>query len=276
MEITSPSGKIYVVGEELGKNERFKLYHCIFEENQVCILKIARKPAFNGLLDREAFILETMKKEADAIEAEYGEIRKPEEPPLNYHYFFPQLIETFVSAEQNGSRIIILSQAHIASDLNKLKPISHLITRDNVRVDPKTSAWILGKLLKLLVFTHSQNITIGDLDGSNILINGEQHYVSIFDWSDAIIGNGQMPENVAANEVSQVAREITLILGGDLATGELPKDKQLEDTRYEDFIKNLFNESEPSAKLAHQKFYELIESLWPRGFHKFNTYYLTT
>ena len=273
MEITSPSGRIYVVGDELGSDEQFKLYQCATADgNRICILKIARQVAFNGLLDREAYLLDAMKKEAISLEEEYGKI-KDSDKKLNYHFYFPELIETFVSTEQNNSRINILSLAHIAKDLNDLTPISHLLSRENVRVDPRTSAWILGKLLKMLVFTQSQNISINNLEGDNILINREQHYVTLFDWTKATLGNGQMLENTITTEISKIAQEVVLILGSDLTTKKLLEDKQLGDNRYEDFIKNLIDNPEADAQIVHQKFYELIRSLWPREFYKF-TYYL--
>lgn len=274
MEIQSPKG-IYVVGKELGKDDRFKMYHCIAGDNKVCILKIARKTAFNGLLDREAFLLETMKAEAESLEEEYRRIKGTDQVWLNYHFFFPQVIETFISKEQGNSRINILSMAHIASDLDKLTPISYLLSRENVRVDPRSSAWILGKLLRMLVFIQSQNISVKDLSGDNILINREKHYVSLFDWTKAVLGNSPMPKEIVSVEIAKVAELITSILGGDPETGKLPEDKQLVDKRYENFIKNMADGLVDDIGQAHDKFYELIWSLWPRKFHQFTTY-LTT
>ncbi len=274
MEITSPSGKIYVVGDELGKDERFKLYQCSDGDNQVCVLKIARSRGYNGFLDREAYLLTTIQKEAEELEEEYKLVNKTDKL-LNYHFFFPRLVESFISTEQGNSRITIISLAHVATSLSKLSPISHLRIRENVRVDPRSSAWILGKLLKLLVFTHSQNITIGDLDGENILINREEHYVTIFDWTKAVMGNGTMSSPVAVNEISRVALEVTLILGGNISTGKLPKDEQLKDKSYEDFLRNLLKGRDGfTAGEAHQKFYQLIRSMWPTKFHQFNTHIL--
>jgi len=274
MEITSPSGRKYVVGDELGKDERFKLYQCTSESDQVCVLKIALSRGYNGFLDREAYLLTVMQKEAEELEEEYKSVNKTDKL-LNYHFFFPRLVESFISAEQENCRITIISLAHVATSLSKLSPISHLRIRDNVRVDPRSSAWILGKLLKLLVFTHSQNISIGYLEAENILINREEHYVTIFDWTKAVIGNCAMPSVTTINEISRIANEVTLILGGNISTGKLPKDEQLTDKRYEDFLRNLLKGKDGfTASEAHKNFYKLIRSLWPTKFHNFNTHIL--
>jgi len=39
--------------------------------------------------------------------------------------------------------------------------------------------WILGKLLKTLIFVHSAGITVNDLSRNNILLNKEEHLVTI-------------------------------------------------------------------------------------------------
>lgn len=272
MEIISPKGITYVVKNEIGKDERFRLFECSTETDSVCILKIARRSAWNGLLDREAFLLEEMTQEARLLQEEFAKINKTDKL-LNYHYFFPKLLETFVSEEQKGCRISILSFTHVAKSLDDLTPIGHLLNKENVRIDPRSSAWIMGKMLKLLGFTQNQGIVlISSLGLDNVLINRTQHYVMLFDWTRAISGNGNLTEIETTGEIAQVSKEVTMLLGGDLATGALPKDKQLENNLYEKFLKELAAGLYSDADEAHQRFYILIRFLWPRGFHKFATY----
>ncbi len=271
MKIVSPKEKLVIIDHELGANTQFKLYQCQVADDTVCILKIARKKSFNGLLDREAFILDKMKTEAFELEKELQEKEKTDKF-LNYHYFFPQLLETFISPEQENSRISLLSFSHVAKGLNKLSPLSHLVTKENVRIDPRSSAWILGKLLKLLSFVHDQGIAVGNLTGENILINREQHYVMIADWSQAIT-SAILPATTTRREIAQVAIETILALNGNPKNGKLPLSEQLSDTRYERFIRDLATEShECDAFTAHNKFYKLIRSIWPSKFHPFTTY----
>ncbi len=266
----------YPVGKPLGKpDHRFRLYECGLpdELNHTGILKIASEIENNGELDREALALQMMRKEAARLEGEYAKVKKKPEYMMNYQFFFPNLVDTFVCEEQGGRRVNILSFEEIANEREDLVPIAHIVSRDRVRVDPRTSGWILGKLLKLLVFTHPQGIS-GNLLGSNILLNRQQHYVSVFDWTEALLGDAPVSEDVAREEISQVAREVTLVLGGDPETGEIPPDAQLEDGRYQEFLSRLVDGEESDAGEAHRQFYELIDELWPRGFHKWSTYSL--
>jgi hypothetical protein len=274
MKVTGPSGQIYAIGHELGKSERFKFYQCAHGDNKACILKIARKKTFNGLLDKEAYILQILDKEAFELEEEYG-MKNATDKKLGYDFFFPKLLESFVVEEQGGSRINVLSLARVANDLSELTPLSHLTSQEMVRVDPETSAWILGKTLKALCFAHSQDILIQNLTGDNIFINREQQNVTIFDWTEATPITWAIPENLAAEEISKVAKTVVMALGGNPVTGELLADNQLTDNSYEVFIRSLINADERNVFKAHEKFYELILALWPRKSHKFTTYCLT-
>lgn len=262
----------YDVGESIGGTEEFRLYECMVPEQGPCILKIATNVSHNGLLDREAYILAEMRKEATELEEEYSKIKKDEKKFLNYHFMFPDIIESFVSEEQEGRRVNILGFSAIAEELPDLIPLSHIVSRDRARVDPRTSAWILGKLLKLLVFTHSQNILIGSIVDENIVINREQHYVAIADWTAATTLPGQISLESVSAEIAAVTREVVVVLGGNPEDGAIPKDLQLENDRYQEFLKDLLGGKFDDAQKAHGEFYKLIRELWPRGFHKYRTY----
>ncbi|MFZ4648517.1 MAG: hypothetical protein ACOYMB_02640 [Patescibacteria group bacterium] len=273
MEIVGPSGQIYVVGKDFGGDGRYKLYSCHFGDHEVCILKIAKKIAFNGLLDREAFLLKEMHKAALTLE-EFHQQNPENKYPLNCHFFFPELVETFISPEQGNSRISILNFGHIAKNLSDLSRMSSLTLEESIRVDPKTSSWILGRLLKLLTFTHDQHVLIGALNGDNILINREKHHVAILNWIDAKICSGEVSKELAAEEIVAVVREVLISLGANQKTGELLPDKQLSDKQYQEIIQLLLAGKIKNAVEAHQKFYELIRSLWPSAFHKFTSYHI--
>jgi serine/threonine protein kinase len=269
MEIISPKGKKFTVGKKIGGTEHFNLYEGEFDGKPACILKIATDSKYNGLLDKEAYFLEEMRTEADELEKEFAKI-KTDDTFLNYHFLFPHVIETFVSPEQGNRRIIMLSFADISKQLSDLTPLSFITERDHVAVDPRTSAWILGKLLKLLVFTHGQGILINTINSDNILINKKEHYVAIFDWSGATRTEKVIAEE-SANEISLITQEVLEILGGNPETGDLPADDQLVDNQYQDFLKRLINKEESKASDAHRTFYALIWSLWPRKFWNYTT-----
>ncbi len=273
MNIRSPAGNEYQVGKALGKTDRYNLYECQSTGCPLGILKIATTVAHNGALDREAYILDLMRAEATSLEDAYAKIKEGS-GMLNYHFLFPNLIESFEDADQGNRRVTILSFSHIVKELGELVPIAFLAQRDRVRVDPKTSAWMMSKLLKLLVFTQSQGISIGAVTGENILIHRAQHYVSVFDWSRAMVAKGNLPNYIVSQEIKDAAREVLLALGGNPETGELPADEQLVDDRYEKALWALVNNRDGVASTVHERFCELIWSVWPRAFHPFTTHRL--
>jgi len=265
----------YRVGKALGETPEFRLYQCMFPDNSVGVLKIGVSVEQNGLLDREAFLLRKMKDEAEYLEDEYARIKDDPKQSLGYQICFPNLIDSFISDEQGDRRINILKFDQVADDLSRWAPIAHLASRDKIRVDPKTSAWMLGKLLKLLVFTHSQGISIGQLTGENILVERNHHFVAVFDWSKASVHPGkEVPSSVAREEISQVAQEVIRALGGNPETGELPPDDQMTDDSYSSHLYELVHGSESNSKRAHVEFYKLVRSLWPREFWPFTGYRL--
>ncbi|MEK7585511.1 MAG: hypothetical protein AAB455_03315 [Patescibacteria group bacterium] len=267
----------YRVGKPLGEAERFHLYECVLPDKTVSILKIAKTPDDNGALDREAFVLQLLQAEAVRLESKYAAVKSDPNDFLNYQLCFPNLVENLLADDQDGRRGNVVNFPQVQDDLGRLVPLSQLAEKARVRVDPKTSAWILGKLLKLLSFAHNQGISVGQLTGDNILIEQAQHYVTVFDWSQANSGHGsKVPPSIAREEISQVASAVILALGGDPETGWLPPDEQLiDDYQYAEFLHRLACGGEADANQAHEQFYGLIWSLWPREFHPFTTYQLT-
>ncbi len=276
VQVLSPSGQTYDVGQkDLVEDPIYSLFKCGLSDTQAGLLKIATAVEHNGVLDREAYLLQTMNEEAKLREDEYAKIKDNEKEMLNYQFFFPRLIESFVSKDNGDRRINILSFSDITTELVELASLLLIRLNDRVRVDPKTSAWMMGKLLKLLDFTHSQGISGQALDSDNILINREKHFIAVFDWSGATMSPAKVTDDVASGEIAAAAQSVILALGGDEddKTFSIPEDEQLTDTRYADFLKNLASGGESDAGKAHTEFYELVRSLWPkRGFHPYTTY----
>jgi hypothetical protein len=159
----------------------------------------------------------------------------------------------------------------IKEQVMELAPLERIASRENTRVDPRTSAWIMGKLLKLLTFTHDHGVT-STITGENILINKNEHFVALFDWSNSLQREEPLSGHVAAGEIAAAAKEVIKALGGNPDTGELPQDDQLPDVRYEAFLWNLACEKQDNAHEAHQGFYRLVDELWPKGFHPYAAY----
>jgi len=270
MEIES-NFHLYQVGRKVAETSQYRLYLCTQEKTgRQCLLQIAVATEHNGRLDRAAYIINELKRRSDELEEEYARVKTDPKDLLNYDLGFPELVDTFISAEQGGRRVNILAFRNV-EDASKMVPLSNIIDKDRLRVDPRTSAWIMGKCLKLLVFTQSENISTGLNSGNNILIEPDQHYVLIFDWSDAQTHSAMIQIETRCKEISDTAKAVVTVLGGDLKTGIFPSDGDETFDRYTSHLLQLARGSESKADRAHARFYELVDSLWKREYYPFTT-----
>ncbi len=235
----------------------------------MCILKAAGTIDDNANLDREAFLLEDMADRARLLEEEYAGVRT-DGALLNYQLSFPRLVESF--KEEESGLVASVIAFNCVDDISHLMPIGRIRTKDRVRIDPRTSAWMMGKLLKLLIFAHDHKVAVTRLTGDNILIERDEHYVVVFDWTQAVNYPGGVPLEVVGEDIKRSACEVILALGGDVLTGKLPDDEQLPDTRYQDFLFKLASGDVADAVSAHRDFYSLVWELWPRKYHPYTTY----
>ena len=266
MEIKSDLGT-YEIFDKVAEAEKYRLYICFLGERQ-CLLQIANTAEFNGELDRAAYLLRELKRRADELEAEYAKVKTDPKDLLNCLLAFPELVDTFICHEQGNRRINILA-FHGVVDVSRMVPLTNITFKDRLRVDLRTSAWIMGKLLKLLAFTHNEGIAINLLSGENILIEPDEHYVLIFDWSLTHIQTERLTTQTRCQEISQVAQAVIAVLGGDWKIQFIPNDGEEAFERYTQFLFKLALGRENNANRAHTDFYRLIDSLWEREYYKF-------
>lgn len=262
----------YLLGKLVGEVKgEYRLYLCTRTgESRQLLLQVADGAAKNGALDRSAYILTQMAEAASALETEYAGVKSDPTIFLNYDILFPQLIESFIFTAQGNRRINILAFKNVDA-LRQVVPASNIMTKDRTRIDARSSAWFLGKLLKLLVFTQSEGFANDALDATNILLEPDQHYVTVFDWSKTMTHTDGVPIATRRSEIMKVTRVIIALLGGDYARRSFPEG--IED-EYKAHLLRLASGSEPDADKAHQEFYSLIRALWGRKFHPFTTFSL--
>lgn len=261
----------YRVGVLVAETSDYRVYICEdVETGRQCLLQIATEAQFNGGLDRAAYVLKELKQTSDLFEAEYA--KRNTGRKLSYDYLFPQLVDSFVANEQGKRRLNILAFTEV-DDVTKLVPLSNLVAKDCLRVDLKTSAWIMGRLLKLSAFAHGEGIAIGMLSGSNILLLPERHFAITFDWSASQTHQGEVPKELRKDDIASAAKTAFAAIGGNPETGEYPYDHELDadDRRYIEHIWRYTTRREGNAEAAHQQLYDLLEELWGRKFHPFTT-----
>jgi hypothetical protein len=265
---------VYRVGERVGEFKNYHLYICIQNGTErQCLLQIATDIGKNDGLVRAVYILKELKRRAVEIEKEYESVKKDPNVFLNYDIGFPEVVDSFICQEQGGRCINILAFKSVEK-INHLVPLSNLVKKDHLRIDFRTSAWIMGKLLKLLAFMHSEGISAKNLSESSILIEPDQHYVLIFDWFEAKIYPESVPKKIRCREISEAARAVIIALGGDPKAGAFPDDEDKVFGKYTECLLRLARGEESNAQKAHDGFYELIDSLWERKFYPFTAKHL--
>lgn len=268
---TRSNSYLYQIHAKVAEADKYRLYLCEQEgTGRQCLLQIANAIEHNGKLDRSAYLLGELKRHSDELEAEYADMKEDPKDMLNYDLGFPELMESFICQDQGGRRINILTFKNV-EDASKTVPLSNITAKDRRRVDLRTSVWIMGKLLKLLVFIQSKKISVGLVTGNNILIEPDQHYVLIFDWSYAQIHMEDISFEMRRQEISQAAQVVITALGSDLASDVFPNDGDEAFDRYIDHLLRLARGSESNAKRAHSQFYELVDLLWKREYYPFTT-----
>jgi hypothetical protein len=253
------------------ETDGYRLYLCKQEgEKRDLLMQVAIDVANNAALDRSAFFLQQLAKDAEALEAEYAIDHKGR---LNYGLGFPEVVESFLlDAEQGGRRVNILAFRNV-DDASRMKPLDNILTKDRRRVDPGTSAWIMGKALKTILFAHSRDYSVGLLDTVSILIEPGEHYVVLFDWSEAQAHADGVPADTCREDIKQAARSVIALMGGDHMTRTFPDGVA---SAYTDYLLLLAGGGQSSAKAAHKDFYALCDTIWERKFYPFTSHPLST
>lgn len=254
----------YQVGKFVGGTEKYRLYICDeVSTQQQSLLQIATATEYNGELDRAIFILKELWQAARLLDWSAGE-------DLNYDRLFPGVVDSFISPEEQGRRRVNILIFRKINSITKLVPLSNLREKDRLRVDLETSAWIMGRLLKLIAFAHGKSITVGLLTGNNVLIEPERHSAVVFDWSSAIMHRLVAPHEQCKDDIAAAAQAVFAAIGGNPKTLEYPYATQ-EHHSYIEFLRRLANREEGIATRVHTNFYGLVYGLFGRSFRPFNT-----
>ncbi len=256
----------YRVIKEVAKSKYYHIYLCEQKDTgRQCLLQIASVAEHNGKLQRAAYILTEFARHADKLEEEYEKVKTDPKVLLNYKLGFPELVDSFICQEQGGRQINILAFRNV-EDVSDMVPLVNITAKDNLCIDLRTSAWIMGKVLKLLDFAYGQGISVGLMTSENILINAEQHYVVIFDWIAAQTHDETVPKEIQRREISQAASAVVIALGGNVKTGIFPEKGNKE---YIDYLLKLARGNVSNAGKAHKDFYEIVDKTWKREFYPF-------
>ncbi|MEK9182302.1 MAG: hypothetical protein AAB781_01785 [Patescibacteria group bacterium] len=259
----------YYVSDLVAETPIYRLYLCsqdgAMPKN---LLQIAIGIENNGELDRSVYFLRTLLLHAENLEEEYARVKTDQKDMLNYQFCLPEPVDSFLHEEQGGRRINILGFRNV-DDVRLMVPLHNIVHRDQRRVDLRTSVWIMGKLLKILAFAHDASVSVGEISLGNILIEPDRHYVVVFNWASAQKYNDGVPSSVIREEIKLAAQCVIETLGG--GDQIIPDDGSEQHASYIKYLENLARNGDQNAEETHYSFYQLVDGLWPRGYHHFTS-----
>lgn len=258
----------YEILKQVAYNPTYRLYLCRdVASGGGHLLQIATERVSNGGLERAAFILNALMRASRYQDKKYAEDH--EGHVLHFDRLFPEVIETFISPEQQDRRVNILAFTDVP-DVARLLPLSNLKSKDRLRIDPKTNAWILGRILKLLTLVHSEGIAVRNLGSNNVLLEREKHFAIVLDWSSAWMHQHSTPTEDVIHDIAQAAQAAYDALG-NVDEGNYVYDEA--DARYIDLLRQIKDEKtwRKTAVDTHAVFYDTVRSIWPTEFHPFTT-----
>ncbi len=185
------------------------------------VVKVVRHPKNNDLLLAEATALRELHEHLDRT-------------PLRAH--FPVLIETFRLKDESGAERqtnVLRHEAEVFSlaDVRKKYPDG---------IDPADAAWMFNRMIAALGKTHEVGLVHGAIVPEHVLIRPKDHNGILIDWCYSVRSGEQIkaispsrkafypPEVLQklaatpATDLFMAAQCMIEILGGDVATGQLP------------------------------------------------------
>ncbi len=145
----------WVVEFPLAAGDIADLYRVTSADVKGAVLKIARSPKDNDLMDAEIASL----KKLLAV------------PSCSFHQYIPVIHDTF---KASGRRAVILEQA----DEIPLSDISAKVGK----LDFRHAVWMSNRLLSALGFAHKHGIVHGAVVPCHLLYGPESHCLSLIDW----------------------------------------------------------------------------------------------
>ena len=240
------------ITQPLAEGESVRYYVCRTPEGGSALLAVAASKELNGVLEQTEQMLAALAEAAERYERENAACGGK---PLGYDRLFPRLRCAEDAAVQGGRRVQVLT----LPEGTELPPAVILDNGD--RVDLKTGAWILGRMLKLLGFAHAVGMTV-PVEEAGVLIDPNRHGLVFYDWTRVRRWPEGVPPEREAAAVSAAAAFCLKL------TGE-PDDCTPGERDYLALLRDMTRLRYDSAMAAHQAFYTLIRQIWGIAFHPF-------
>lgn len=246
-------------------------YHlCEDEKEQWLILAIAKELELNVMIDRLGYIIQRLDESSQKFERLYAEQNGGgKDAKLHYDWLYPHMRESFKIPEQGNRRAMIIEFLDV--DASKLMPLSRIM-HDKQRVDLKTNAWMMGRMLKLLGFLHDSGL-FTTIRMDNFVIAPERHHLVLLNFQEAQFFP-EVSEAQRCVNIKQAAECAMQLLGAEYRDGSwiYPYGLEEGEEAYLELLQSMFQGVFTDAFLAHKKFYVTVHGLWGRKYHPFTTY----
>lgn len=168
------AGRRYRVRRLLAAGDLANLYLVGAPDGSRAVLKLARDPADNDLVEAEAAALRRL-----------GERVEPKFAP-----YLPRLLGTMTHADPaSGAR----RAANLLAHLDGFVSLAEVAEAHPGGLDPRDAAWMWRRLLVGLGAAHSAGITHGAVLPEHVLIHPGQHGLVLVDWCYHVTGGGKVP-----------------------------------------------------------------------------------
>jgi hypothetical protein len=259
----------YTVLQALAGDDVAEHYWCQYSGDQTAVLKVARRPGENDLLQSEAQVLR--------------HLRTANRPEANgFFACLPSPLETFAFREDGvGPR----RTANVFAVTPGFYPLAEVLRAYPEGVSPRHMAWMWRRLLDVLGYAHVRGVIHGAVLPLHIQVQPETHHLVLTGWCAAVQDfaksdghipfmhrgyDGWYPPEVAAKQpplpgtdIFMSAKCMLAVMGG-----------QPVPPRLRGFLKACLlpqHQRPQDAWQLRREFTELIEELWgPRSFVPFS------
>lgn len=187
-----------------------------------CVLKVARSPADNDLMENEARVAAALYPAAQPEERTYRSFAKP--------------LDSFVLRSGGGvhRRINVFARA------DGFISLAEVLRAHPRGIAVQDLAWIFKRLLVAVGFAHERGVVHGAVVPANVLVHPVSHGGKLVDWCYAVKAGGTLraisapcrsfyPPEVLAKKPASSHTDIFLatktavaLLGGDVSTNAMP------------------------------------------------------
>ncbi len=268
MVITGKRGTYQPI-RRFGSNDSINYHLCLDQNGKQLILAIASSISQNGKVDQYEYLLSRLEEASNRYQKLYNQ-KVGDGRLLHYDWLFPKVVESFMHLDRKGQRQLVVldfPDANLEGATALLE-----IVRTGKRVDLRTSAWIMGRMLKLSGFLHENNIYC-PMVLQEFLIIPDEHRLILLDWTQATLER-ILSETYSRYSIQQAAECTLRLLGATHHDGIWSYDYEIAESErpYLECLTELHRGTISEGNLAHQQFYAVVHSIWKKEFYPFTTH----